>query len=138
MKDKIVNRQDWGLNICCGKTDGGGVNADIVNHKKLPNFVIIEDIYNLPFEDNQFETVLCSHTIEHVDDPERFFNELQRVGKDVTLIVPPLWDFTAAFNLLEHKWVFLTGRKEFHELPRYIKLPLASTVQKFIGQKVKA
>ena len=36
----------------------------------LPRFQQVTDIYDLPFEDQQFDTVLCSHTIEHVDDPE--------------------------------------------------------------------
>ena len=59
-------RERWDLNICCGKTDGGGVNADIIKHADVPNLVVVDDIYNLPFSTNQFDNVLCSHTIEHV------------------------------------------------------------------------
>lgn len=29
LKRRNLNRQTWDLNICSGKTDGGGVNADI-------------------------------------------------------------------------------------------------------------
>ena len=90
LKGRIVERRRWGLNICCGETDGGGANADIVQHADVPTFVLIQDIYHLPFEDGQFDTVLCSHTLEHVDEPRQFWEELQRVGREVTLVVPPL------------------------------------------------
>src|SRR5690625_4725353 len=97
MKRRILERQTWDLNICCGKTDGGGVNADVVRHADVPNFIQV-DIENLPFADKQFGTVLCSHTIEHVDDPERFFAELHRVGERGTIVLPPHWAVSAALK----------------------------------------
>jgi len=42
-KKRILNERKWGLNICCGKTDGGGLNVDIVKHQDLPRFI------HLPF-----------------------------------------------------------------------------------------
>jgi len=139
MKTRTLRRRKWDLNICCGYTDGGGVNADIVRHASLPNFVLTPNIYHLPFADGQFEHVLCSHTIEHVEDAPAFWRELNRVGKHVTLVVPPLWDSTAAFNLFEHRWLFLTWRKEHHTLPPHIRLPLADMLQGLTGgQRVKA
>jgi len=138
MKQRIIGQHSWGLNVCCGKTDGGGVNADIIRHKDLPHFVKINDVYNLPFKNGQFETVLSSHTIEHLDDPSEFFAELQRIGKKVTIIIPPLWDFSAAFNVLEHKFVFLTFKKEHRTLPKFVRLPFAKTIQKLLGQRMHA
>ncbi len=138
LKGRILRRQVWDLNVCCGKTDGGGVNADIVRHADVPRFIRIADIYNLPFRDGQFASVLCSHTIEHVDDPGRFFEELRRVGREVTIVLPPLWDFTAALNVLEHRWVFLTVRKVHRKLPPFVRLPLARTIQRIGKQRIKA
>lgn len=138
LKDRILNRRKWDLNICCGKTDGGGVNADIVKHGEVPKFVKIDDVYHLPFPDKAFERVLCSHTIEHVEDPEAFFEELQRVGEEVTLVLPPLWDISAALNVLEHKHVFLTFKKEHTTLPPYVSLPLARPIQETFGQRMHA
>jgi SAM-dependent methyltransferase len=137
-KKKILESQKWDLNICCGKTDGGGLNVDIFMHKDLPRFQLVGSIYNLPFENGAFESVLCSHTMEHVEDPERFFAELQRVGKTVTLVVPPLYDLAAVLNIVEHKWIFLTFRKKHHSLPNYIQLPFALHFQERFGQRVKA
>jgi len=136
MKARILKRQAWGLNICCGRTDGGGVNADIVRHAELPRFQIVEDIYRLPFADLQFDSVLCSHTLEHVEDPDRFFGELRRVGRQVVLVLPPLWDITAALNILEHRWIYLTLKKEHARPPRRLRLPLARTVQRIFGQRL--
>jgi SAM-dependent methyltransferase len=105
LKNRILRRQRWDLNICCGKTDGGGINADSIPHTALPHLVLV-DVYHLPFKDGQFDTVLSSHTVEHISDPERFFSELTRVGRDVTLVLPPLWDVSAVLNVLEHRWIF--------------------------------
>lgn len=138
MKSRILKRQKWGLNICCGRTDGGGVNADIVQHAELPRFQAVEDIYRLPFSDQQFDSVLCSHTLEHVEDPDRFFSELRRVGRRVVLVLPPLWDVTAALNVFEHRWIFLTLKKEHDRPPRRMRLPLAVSVQRRLGQRIRS
>ncbi len=137
-KRSIIARGRWDLNICCGTTDGGGVNADIVRHADVPNFVAIDDIYRLPFADGEFDSVLCSHTIEHVEDPEQFDRELRRVGRRVTYILPPLWDLAAALNVREHRWLFLTIRKVHHDLPRCVPLPFARRLQARLGQRVAA
>lgn len=138
LKNGVVKSRKWDLNICCGKTDGGGVNVDIVKHIELPNYLQVSDVSNLPFMDKQFEHVLCSHTLEHVDELEEFYHELCRVGKEVTILIPPIWDITAAFNILEHKWLFLTLKHKHKSLPVYIPLPFARWWQEKVGQKVKA
>lgn len=131
-------REKWDLNICCGKTDGGGVNVDIVKHAEIQNLIVVDDIYSLPFATDQFEHTLCSHTIEHVEDPGAFFAELERVSQKVTLVVPPLWDLSAVCNVFEHRWMFLTFRKEHHALPWHLPLPFSSFFQDRLGQKIRA
>ncbi|MBI4015619.1 MAG: class I SAM-dependent methyltransferase [Candidatus Aenigmarchaeota archaeon] len=128
---KPLHRKErkWGLNISCCDTDGGGINADVVE-RDIPNFVLIKDIYKLPFKNKQFDTVLCSHTIEHVKEPERFYKELQRVGKSVTILIPPIWDMLGSFlDFIEHRWLFLTFKtRHDNELPKSIKLPYWSFI----------
>lgn len=46
LKNKTLKSRKWDLNICCGKTDGGGINADIKKHKDVPNFILIKNIGN--------------------------------------------------------------------------------------------
>jgi hypothetical protein len=92
----------------------------------------------MPFAEGQFGTVLCSHTAEHVDDPARFDLELRRVGREVTYILPPLWDLAAALNVREHKWLFLTLRKVHRRLPPRVPLPLARRLHARVGQRIVA
>jgi hypothetical protein len=138
LKGEITSRKRWDLNICCGRIDGGGINADIVRYGDIPNFVKIDNIYCLPFRDREFETVLCSHTLEHVDCPERFDRELRRVGLHVVYILPPIWDLAAALNIREHKWLMLVVRKVHTQVPLRIPLPFARRLQARIGQKISA
>jgi SAM-dependent methyltransferase len=46
-------------------------------------------IYKLPFEDNEFDVVTCSHTIEHLRELPDAINELKRVAKKQLIIVTP-------------------------------------------------
>jgi SAM-dependent methyltransferase len=138
LKKRILRRRKWDLNICCGKTDGGGVNADIARHADVPRFVRIASVDRLPFRDGVFPDVLCSHTMEHVENPDAFFRELERIGKRITLVLPPLWDPAGALNVLEHRWIFLTFKKVHRRLPPRVRLPLARTVQRRLGQRIHA
>lgn len=138
LKNQIVTSRKWHLNICCGKTDGGGINADIVRHENLPHFILVKDIYHLPFKDKQFDYVLCSHTIEHIDCPQAFFRELQRVGRHITLVTPPLWDLIAVFNFLVHKWIVISFRKTHTKLPLMIPYPLGFLFDKIFDQIIAA
>lgn len=138
LKTKIFKSQEWDLNICCGKTDGGGINADIFKYLEVPNFVQVDDIYNLPFKNKQFTSVLCSHTMEHVENPKLFFSELSRIGKEVTIVIPPFYDLAAMLNFMEHKWIFLSFNKKHTKLPAYIRLPFSGVIQKKFGQRLHA
>lgn len=138
MKNRILNSRSWDLNVCCGRTDRGTINTDIVNHANVAN-LILADPLNLPFKDKAFNSVVCSHTAEHIQDPELLMAELNRVGKEVTIIVPPIWDLAASLNLFEHRWIFLCFRKKYINcLPKRIRIPLAASVQKVLGQFIHA
>jgi ubiquinone/menaquinone biosynthesis C-methylase UbiE len=39
------------------------------------------DICNLPFEDNQYDVILCNHVLEHISDDTKAMQELFRVLK---------------------------------------------------------
>ena len=44
---------------------------------------------NLPFKDNQFETVICTHALEHIKDVEKAVSELYRVCRKKLIVVIP-------------------------------------------------
>ena len=43
--------------------------------------LVVADAEELPFRDGAFDFVVCSHLLEHVRDPARLLNELQRVAR---------------------------------------------------------
>lgn len=46
---------------------------------EMPGVDVQADITNLPFEDERFSLILCSHVFEHVPDDRRALRELARV-----------------------------------------------------------
>lgn len=46
-----------------------------------PNIQKKVDIQNIPYENNSFEVIYCSHVLEHVPDDQKAINELLRVLK---------------------------------------------------------
>lgn len=139
IKDRVLKERIWDYNICCGTTDGGGINADIVQHGAVKRFEIVEDVTALPHPADAFDHVLCSHTLEHIDDPEAMFEELCRVGRHVTVLVPPLWDLAGALNPFEHRVIYLTlhSRHE-NRLPRFVRYTPGRWIQRIWGQRVRA
>jgi len=47
------------------------------------------DIHALPFDDNKFDIVLCSETLEHVTEYKKALDELLRITKEVLIITVP-------------------------------------------------
>lgn len=139
LKERTLRERRWDYNICCGETDGGGINADIVRHGEVPRFELVTDVTRLPHGDGRFAYLLCSHTFEHVDEPKAMFAELRRVGQSVTILVPPLWDLAAALNPFEHRVIFLTfATRHDDHLPPYVVFRPARWLQSVRGQRIIA
>jgi ubiquinone/menaquinone biosynthesis C-methylase UbiE len=64
--------------------------------------VIYYDGYNMPFKDNEFDYVICSHVLEHVDDVPLFIKELQRISKMGYIEFPTIF-YEYLYNFLVHK-----------------------------------
>lgn len=58
--------------------------------------VLTYDGSHLPFEDRRHELVICSHVLEHTDDPAALTRELVRVSSRLVLIEVPLEDNLSA------------------------------------------
>jgi len=97
------------LNAGCGTLPPyGDVNLDITP-KPVPNF-ILNNIENMPFKDKEFGACVVSHVLEHVDNPEKAYQECHRVADQVYLINPPLWD-SGTWLTPTHKWLVITRSK---------------------------
>lgn len=52
---------------------GGGIVID--------RPLVVADAHHLPFRDGVFSYSICSHILEHMDDPQQFVTELTRVSR---------------------------------------------------------
>lgn len=59
-----------------------------------------------PFKDNEFDYVICSHVLEHVEDADDFLKEIQRVAKKGYLEFPTIY-YDYIYNFPEHKLFLL-------------------------------
>ena len=67
--------------------------------------MVLADIHQLPFRDNSFDFVYCSHVLEHVDKPIDACVELMRVGKRGFIETPNISkDLLFAWARGMHKW----------------------------------
>jgi len=99
------------LDIGCGYRahKNASVIADIkdfADFYKERKFVQIRG-KNLPFKDREFDFVIASHVIEHVDDFEFFTKELERVSSRGYIELPSrLGDNLVFENKNDHVWWF--------------------------------
>jgi len=69
-------------------------------------------IESLPFGDNSFDTVICTHVIEHILDMRRAISELRRVAAKRLIVVVPrereaIYTFNPHFNFFPYPHSFL-------------------------------
>lgn len=104
------------LEVGCGRgylakrlSENYAVTAtDIIINPKLirenPNICFKEaNMEKLPFENNEFDTVISTHTLEHVQNIFQSINELRRVTKNrLIIIVPKQRPYKYTFDLHLH------------------------------------
>ena len=84
--------------------------ADIDDHfehfKKLNlNYTQISPNKKLPFKDKEFDFVVASHVMEHVEDIDFFIKELERVSKKGYIELPTKLEDNLVFeNKKDHLW----------------------------------
>jgi SAM-dependent methyltransferase len=71
--------------------------------------LIQADVCELPFEDESVDFIWCSHVLEHVAEPDKAINELQRVSRQGIILLPTVYAQAAAFQAaggdVGHRWV---------------------------------
>ena len=79
---------------------------DFSNYYKDKKFIQIKE-KKLPFEDNEFDFVISSHVIEHVNDFEFFIKEIERISTKGYIELPTrLADNLVFENKTDHVWWF--------------------------------
>jgi len=80
---------------------------DLSNHYEGKKFIKINE-KKLPFKDKEFDFVIASHVIEHVEDFEFFINELERISSKGYIELPSrLGDNLVFENKTDHIWWFV-------------------------------
>ena len=80
---------------------------DLSKFYKEKNFIKISE-KKLPFNNKEFDFVIASHVIEHVEDFEFFIRELERISSKGYIELPSrLGDNLVFENKTDHIWWFL-------------------------------
>ena len=67
-------------------------------------YFVLGDALETPFTNKEFDFVIASHIAEHIDDPVKFCNELQRISKRGYIETPgPITELLLPAN--SHKWI---------------------------------
>ena len=113
VNDTLSKNTNWKiLDIGCGYRANkyASVIADVLDLSdfyKEKKFIRIKD-KKLPFKDKEFDFVIGSHVIEHVEDFEFFLKELERISTKGYIELPTrLGDNLVFENKTDHIWWFI-------------------------------
>jgi len=97
-----------------------GVDFAVEDAADIPGVQFVAaKIESLPFKDREFDTVVCTHVIEHVLDYRTAIAELRRIARQRLIIVVPRereyrYTFNPHFNFFPYTHSFL---RAMHPLP---------------------
>ncbi len=89
--------------------------TDIASNPASEKFKSVQaNLYSLPFEANSFDTVLCTHALEHVRNPREALRELLRVtGRRLIIVVPKQRPYLYTPDLHVHFLPYMYSFKAF-------------------------
>ena len=109
----LKKNSNWNiLDIGCGYRPNKYANTladvqDLSQIHKDKKFIKINE-KKLPFKDKEFDFVIASHVIEHVEDFEYFISELERISSRGYIELPSrLGDNLVFENKKDHIWWFV-------------------------------
>lgn len=89
--------------------------ALLIGRKKYPSIKFKKgDIYNLPYDDNSFDALICTEVLEHLDHPEKAIQELKRVSKKYIILSVPNEPFFIMANFIRGKYLRRFGNHPEH------------------------
>ena len=113
--EQRLNPPKTGLVLEIGSGDNPNPRADVLVDKFLfdnterggdiviDRPMVVADAHHLPFKDGVFAYAICSHILEHMDDPVQFVGELTRVSK-AGYIQSPAEIAERMFHWSFHRW----------------------------------
>ena len=109
--DNLLNENsNWKiLDIGCGYTAHNSASVicdikDLSNFYKDKKFIRLTE-KKLPFNDKEFDFVIASHVLEHVEDVDFLIKELERVSTKGYIELPTILEDNLVFeNKKDHLW----------------------------------
>ena len=147
---KLKENPNWKvLDIGCGYTANENATVvsdvqDLSNFYKNKQFVKITE-KKLPFKDNEFDFVITSHVIEHVEDFQFFISEIERISKKGYIELPTkLGDNLVFENSNDHLWMFeyddnsniLLASKKQEFIEPFVSVSTAKKLEKIFRQSL--
>ena len=147
---KLKENPNWKvLDIGCGYTANENATVvsdvqDLSNFYKNKKFVKITE-KKLPFKDNEFDFVITSHVIEHVDDFQFFISEIERISNKGYIELPTkLGDNLVFENSNDHLWMFeyddnsniLLASKKQEFIEPFVSVSTAKKLEKIFRQSL--
>jgi ubiquinone/menaquinone biosynthesis C-methylase UbiE len=106
----LQNNKTWNvLDIGCGYNANKFAKVicdvqDLSSHYQEKKFIRLTE-KKLPFKDKEFDFVVASHVMEHVEDVEFFIKEIERVSKKGYIELPTKLEDNLVFeNKKDHLW----------------------------------
>ena len=106
----LKNNTNWKiLDIGCGYTAHEKASVicdvqDLSNFYKDKKFIRLKE-KTLPFKDKEFDFVIASHVMEHVEDVDYFIKELERISTKGYIELPTILEDNLVFeNKKDHLW----------------------------------
>ena len=146
----LKNNPNWNiLDIGCGYSADKNAKVicdiqDLSNFYKDKKFIKLINA-KLPFKDKEFDFVIASHVLEHVEDLNSFIKELERVALRGYIELPTKLEDNLVFeNKKEHLWqvVFddvkneLIFSKRIQHLEPLITVSTAKQILKYFRQSL--
>jgi len=93
------------LDVGCGINKMEGAIGIDINPNTQADVVHDLNKFPYPFPDSEFDSIICTHIVEHIDDIVSFMEEIHRIGKPNALvkILTPHFSHRASYTDPTHK-----------------------------------
>ena len=150
VNNTLSKNTDWKiLDIGCGYRANKHASVladvqDLSDFYKQKRFIKINE-KRLPFEDKEFDFVIASHVVEHVEDFEFFLKELERISTKGYIELPTrLGDNLVFENKTDHIWWFtyddnnnlITVSKRNQLIDPFITVSIAKIFEKIFRESL--
>jgi ubiquinone/menaquinone biosynthesis C-methylase UbiE len=88
-------------------------------------------VYDLPFEDESFELVVCCEVLEHLSDPPRGVAEIARVARRAVLVSTPREPLWRLLNIARARYL-----RDFGNTPGHVQHFSRRSLERLVGQRL--